>query len=109
MFAGVVAALMGPVLWAAVAHPGASVGDVALIELRTRDVFSAQPPLVGDYSRYGWAHPGPLFFYLFSVPYQVLGRDADALRLSALLLNAATRPPTGVGGAAPGGRRRSSS
>ena len=90
VFAGVVAALIAPVLWAVVAHPGASVGDIALIELRTRDVLSAHPPLVGAYSRYGWAHPGPLFFYLFSVPYRVLGRDADALRLSALLLNTAT-------------------
>lgn len=64
-----------------------AIGDVALIELRTRDVFSSSPPLTGAYSRYGWSHPGPLLFFAFAVPYRLFGADPDALRLAALLVN----------------------
>lgn len=90
MIVSVVAALTAPLVWAVLAHPGSAIGDIALMELRTRDVFSAHPPLVGAYSRYGWNHPGPLVFYLFALPYRLLGNDADALRIAALLLNTAT-------------------
>jgi hypothetical protein len=85
--AAVVAALAAPCLWAVFAHHTFAVGDLALIELRTRDVLSAHPPLVGAYSRYGWSHPGPLEFYLFALPYRLLGGDFAALRLTALLFN----------------------
>ncbi|MDO8364143.1 MAG: hypothetical protein Q7V88_14705, partial [Actinomycetota bacterium] len=61
--------------------------DWALMELRTRDVFTTNPPLIGAYSRYGWAHPGPLPYYLLAVPYQLLGGGAGALLWAALLLN----------------------
>jgi hypothetical protein len=77
------------VLVAALVRDDANIGDVALIELQIRDVLSADTPLVGAYSRYGWAHPGPLMFELFAVPYRVLGNDATALRLTTLLFNAA--------------------
>ncbi|MGZ4701029.1 MAG: hypothetical protein ACXV98_07445, partial [Ilumatobacteraceae bacterium] len=86
----VVAALAAPCLWAVLAHRVYAVGDIALIELRTRDVLTAHPPLVGAYSRYGWSHPGPAEFYLFAVPYRLFGGDARALRLTALLFNIAT-------------------
>ena len=85
----VVTALAAPCLWAVLAHRVFAVGDIALIELRTRDVLSTHPPLVGAYSRYGWSHPGPLEFYLFALPYRLLGGDALALRLTALLFNVA--------------------
>ena len=88
--AAVVAALAAPCLWAIFARHGFAVGDIALIELRTRDVFSAHPPLVGAYSRYGWSHPGPFEFYLFAIPYRMFGGDFAALRLTALLFNVAT-------------------
>ncbi|HEY4331870.1 MAG TPA: hypothetical protein VGM78_04850, partial [Ilumatobacteraceae bacterium] len=77
-----------PVLWAVLTRSDRSSGDIALIELRIRDVFSAHPPLTGAYSRYGWSHPGPELFALFAVPYRLLGNDARALRLTALLFNA---------------------
>ncbi|MGZ4772611.1 MAG: hypothetical protein ACXV3B_08015 [Ilumatobacteraceae bacterium] len=86
----VVAALAAPCLWAVLAHRVYAVGDIALIELRTRDVLTAHPPLVGAYSRYGWSHPGPAEFYLFAIPYRLFGGDARALRLTALLFNIAT-------------------
>jgi hypothetical protein len=85
----IVTALTAPCLWAVLAHHVFAVGDIALIELRTRDVLSAHPPLVGAYSRYGWSHPGPLEFYMFALPYRLLGGDALALRLTALLFNVA--------------------
>jgi hypothetical protein len=45
-------------------HHFAPNGDVALIELRVRDVGTSHTPLVGSYQRYGWNQPGPLLFYL---------------------------------------------
>jgi hypothetical protein len=77
------------VLVAALIRDDANTGDVALIELQIRDVFSTNTPLVGAYSRYGWAHPGPLMFELFAVPYRVFGNDATALRLTTLIFNVA--------------------
>jgi hypothetical protein len=79
--------LAGPILAIVLARDDRSTGDIALIELRTRDVLSAHPPLVGAYSRYGWSHPGPFIFWLFALPYRLLGNDADALRLTVLLFN----------------------
>ncbi|MEO7371036.1 MAG: hypothetical protein ABIZ69_09245, partial [Ilumatobacteraceae bacterium] len=83
----VISTLALPSVWEAVRHSGFAVGDIALIELRTRDVLSAHPPLVGAYSRYGWSHPGPLEFYLLAIPYRMLGGDFEALRLTTVLLN----------------------
>jgi len=37
--------------------------DTSIINVRVRDVFGGDIPLVGAYSRYGWNHPGPLLFY----------------------------------------------
>ncbi|MCU1360214.1 MAG: hypothetical protein JWN99_1503, partial [Ilumatobacteraceae bacterium] len=79
--------LVGPIVCIVLSRTDRSIGDVALIELRTRDVLSAHPPLTGAYSRYGWSHPGPLPFYVFALPFRLLGNDSDALRLTALLFN----------------------
>lgn len=49
-------------------------GDVALIELRTRDVGTAHSPTLGSYGRYGFNHPGPLWFYALALPYRVTGQ-----------------------------------
>ena len=64
-------------------------GDLALIEYRTRDVGTAHTPLIGVYSRYGWNHPGPLFFYLYSVPYRLLGSASWGILVGALTVNCA--------------------
>jgi hypothetical protein len=82
-----IGALVLPALWVAWRSHTVAMGDVALIELRTRDVLSSHPPLLGAYSRYGWAHPGPAAFWLLAVPYRVLGGDGDAMRLGALAVN----------------------
>jgi hypothetical protein len=64
-------------------------GDWAFIELRTRDVFSADMPLTGAWSRYGWNHPGPLLYDLLAIPYRLTGSSWRGLWLGALVLNVA--------------------
>jgi hypothetical protein len=61
-------------------------GDASLIELATMEAASGRR-LLGAYSRYGWHHPGPIYFYLLAVPYRLLGPDAG-LQAGALLINA---------------------
>ena len=52
-----------------------STSDIALIESRVRDIGTRSTPLVGPYSRYGWNHPGPFFFYALTIPYRLLGSN----------------------------------
>lgn len=47
--------------------------DVALIEVRTGDVLSSDPPLVGSYERYGGNQPGPWLFAVLALPTALLG------------------------------------
>lgn len=61
-----------------------SVSDVALIELRVRDV-PAHLPLVGVYSRYGWNHPGPAEFYGLAPFYRLFGGASVGLLVGALV------------------------
>ena len=82
-----VVAIVTPALVVLLARDDRSIGDIALIELRTRDVLSRDPPLSGVYSRYGWSHPGPLMYYVYAIPYRLFGGDADALRMTVLLVN----------------------
>ena len=82
-----VVAIVTPALVVLLARDDHSIGDIALIELRTRDVLSRDPPLSGVYSRYGWSHPGPLMYYVYAIPYRLLGGHADALRMTALMVN----------------------
>lgn len=85
----VVAALLLPLavgaLRALLDDPTAPSGDVALIELRVRDV-GRQTPLLGSYGRYGFNHPGPLLFYVLAVPYRLLGARFAGLELGTLIL-----------------------
>ena len=87
----VVAALLLPlvvgVVRAVLDDPTAPSGDVALIELRVRDV-GAKTPLLGSYGRYGFNHPGPLLFYVQAVPYRLLGARFAGLEVGTLVLGA---------------------
>jgi hypothetical protein len=67
-------------------HPNS---DLALIELRTRDIGTRQTPLLGPYSRFGWNHPGPLLYYLLVAPYRIAGSNGRALLFGTLLINGA--------------------
>ncbi len=66
-------------------NPG---GDLALIELRVRDV-GPHTPLLGSYGRYGFSQPGALWFYVLAVPYRLLGSSYAALQVGVLLVNVA--------------------
>ena len=81
-------ALVLPSVWDVVTSAAQTSGDIALIELRVRDVLSAHPPVTGAYSRYGWDHPGPILFWLSALPYRVLGGGAAALGTVAVVVNA---------------------
>jgi len=78
-------------LIAALLHMDATAlrtGDEAPFEARLLTLFDA-PPLVGPYSRHQWNHPGPFIFWLFGLPYRLLGRSPVVVQLVALALNLA--------------------
>jgi hypothetical protein len=41
--------------------------DLAVIDVRARDLFTAHPPLTGPWSRAGFAHPGPLYYWALGI------------------------------------------
>jgi hypothetical protein len=63
-------------------------GDLAVTELAVRSV-GTQAVLVGPYSRFGWNHPGPLYFYLLAPFYWLAGADGRAINAGAILLGLA--------------------
>lgn len=73
--------------------------DLAQIEMRVRDVGTADPPLVGPIGRFfgldtqGF-HPGPLGFWLLAPVYRLLGASSWALQVSAATLNVAALAAT---------------
>jgi len=64
------------------------VQDFAVIDLRVRDVFTRDIPLVGPYSRYGWNHPGPLAFWLVAPFAALFGSPAWATQVGFVMLQA---------------------
>ena len=87
------AAVALPLAWAAAAlgaaHPDVVVGDDrGLAELALMRA-SHHAQLLGPYSRFGWHHPGPSWFYLLSLPYLVTGMATYGMYLGTLLLQGA--------------------
>ena len=62
--------------------------DLAIIDLRVRDVFTARTPLTGLYSRPGWNHPGPLLFYGIAPLSWLSGHATWATRVGGAMLEA---------------------
>jgi hypothetical protein len=60
--------------------------DLALLELSVEQALRGAQ-LLGPYSRFGWNHPGPLYFYLLAPLYALTGRWSASLSLSVLLVN----------------------
>ncbi|HEY8546626.1 MAG TPA: hypothetical protein VIL36_16315 [Acidimicrobiales bacterium] len=89
------AALAVPLVTAAVAAASPRwypLYDLAMTELRVRDVGLAHPPLVGLPGRlegHGLqgSHPGPLSFYLLAPTYRLLGSTAWAMEAGVVVLN----------------------
>ena len=86
---GALALSSAAILVARGGRPVTPVSDTAVIESFTLYASRAQL-LVGPYSRYGWHHPGPLFFYLLAPVYTLAGSSTPALSAGALLINVAS-------------------
>ena len=63
-----------------------ATGDQALEMLRISDVGGKHTPLVGAWSRWGWAHPGPLLFWFLAPFYRVFGETGVLVGTAALNL-----------------------
>jgi len=83
---------LGVVLWSVRSFEWGSLFDLALIEVKVREVGTAHTPLLGVTGRLGHdhlaSHPGPLAFYSLAPAYRLFGGSILALRLSFVLLTA---------------------
>ncbi len=67
--------------------------DLAMTELRVRDVGTVRTPLIGLPGRIGrtladqGSHPGPLSFYLLAPVHRLLGRSAWALQVGTVVIH----------------------
>lgn len=68
----------------ALREPWIPTTDWARIELAVRDVGTADTPLVGAYSRFGWDHPGPLMFYAMAPFYRLVAPEHGLLFATAV-------------------------
>jgi|GEM_PF-1314191 hypothetical protein len=78
-----------PVIATIAAHAGRRyfpVQDFALMDLRVRDVWSGEFPLVGAYSRFGWNHPGPSLYWALGLISRPFGQPAWATQMGAAVL-----------------------
>lgn len=64
-------------------------GDWAAIDLRIRQVGTSDTPLIGAYSTRGWAHPGPVVFYLGTPFHRLSGGDPRSMMWTAAAVNLA--------------------
>ena len=67
--------------------------DLAMTELRVRDVGGRHTPLIGLPGRIGsladqGSHPGPLSFYALAPTYRLLGSSAWALQVATFMIHA---------------------
>ena len=62
--------------------------DLAIAEVYT-ELASRGQLIAGPYSRFGWNHPGPMFFYIVAPVYAAADQNASALFVAALAINLA--------------------
>lgn len=84
----VAVAILAPLAVAVIAQRNAHwhpVFDLAMTELRVRDVGGRHTPLIGLQGRIGptGSHPGPLSFYLLAPVYRLLGSSSFALQAAS--------------------------
>src|SRR5262249_4959114 len=68
------------------APPFREVSDGAILEIYTLEALRGTL-LVGPYSRFGWHHPGPLYFYLLAPWYWLSGYHTAGMQAGALVIN----------------------
>lgn len=73
--------------------PRTESADDALLTLTTRDAVTGRQ-LLGPYSRFGWHHPGPSYFYLLSLPTWVWHRAPTGSWVGATLIGTACAAAT---------------
>lgn len=71
-----------------VGRPWHPVDDLAIIDLRVRDVWSIHFPLTGLFSRPGWNHPGPAMFWFIGLLSGAAGHAPWATRVGGPVLAA---------------------
>lgn len=88
---GIVAVVASPIVVGALSLIGDTwfpAGDWAAMVHRVSQVGTSDTPLVGPYSVHGWAHPGPLGFWLTAPLYKLTGGDPRSLLWTAAAVNA---------------------
>jgi hypothetical protein len=60
-------------------------GDLSVLALGILDAQQGER-FIGPYSRFGWNHPGPIYFYTLLPLYALLGSPAAALYVGATLI-----------------------
>lgn len=93
------AAVIAPIALTTIAqhaHRWSPIADLAMTELRVRDVGGRHSPLIGLQGRIGetGSHPGPLSFYLLAPVYRLLGSSAFALQVATGVFHAAAAATT---------------
>lgn len=63
------------------------VGDFAHMVFRTSQVGTRDTPLVGAYTTKGWAHPGPLLFWVAAPLYRLSGGDPRSVEWTTAAIN----------------------
>ena len=63
------------------------MSDWATLAYRTSQVGTVQTPLVGPYSFHGFAHPGPLSYWVAAPLYRLTGEDPRSLLWAGGLVN----------------------
>lgn len=66
------------------------MGDWASLVLRTSQVGTPETPLIGAYSMHGFAHPGPLLYWVAAPAYRLLGEDPRSLLWTGASVNVVT-------------------
>jgi hypothetical protein len=70
------------------APPFREVSDGAILEICTLEAIRGTQ-LLGPYSRFGWHHPGPLYFYLLAPWYWMSRLHTTGVQAGALVINLA--------------------
>lgn len=81
-------AILAAALWwtRGIQQPVGLIADAAVIEVAARDALRLKQVL-GPYSRFGWHHPGPSYFYFLAFFYGLFGQAPRALLLGSFLVN----------------------
>jgi hypothetical protein len=96
VLAGALVLVLAPLVVAAIALRRPTwfpVLDLAMTELRLRDVFTSHTPLIGLPGRIGrfpeqGSHPGPMSFYGLWPAWKLLGSSSWGMQVGAIALNA---------------------